>query len=315
MMAWTGEYPEAFVRIIGLIDLAGGLGMLLPSLTRIMPRLTVIAAMAATVTSDPCDRFSLLARRRSADPAQLRPAGTDHFHPLGSLEESADRAALIVSPRIFSNTEANAGLGANLCRHDSKKLELRANSREHWPQRKNSAGALTSQLRVAKGRRQGGSSTQARRVTTSRVAHGRPDELLQGGLMRTHHLGRYVSICAAALGLGGFSAVAGAQSTAPNQLEEITVTAERVETSLQKTPISVTAFGAEELRERGLTNLLEMSTFTPNLVVGSRPGGGFARGGFAIRGIGVDGGADAAVGVYVDDVYYPSGTEQHSRHV
>ncbi len=48
MMAWTGEYPEAFVRTIGLIDLAGGLGMLLPSLTRIMPRLTVITAMAAT---------------------------------------------------------------------------------------------------------------------------------------------------------------------------------------------------------------------------------------------------------------------------
>lgn len=48
MMAWSGEYPEAFVRAIGLIDLAGGLGILLPSLTRIMPRLTVIAAMAAT---------------------------------------------------------------------------------------------------------------------------------------------------------------------------------------------------------------------------------------------------------------------------
>jgi uncharacterized membrane protein YphA (DoxX/SURF4 family) len=49
MMAWTGQYPEMFVRIIGVIDLAGGLGILLPSLTRIMPRLTVIAAMAATV--------------------------------------------------------------------------------------------------------------------------------------------------------------------------------------------------------------------------------------------------------------------------
>ncbi len=49
MMPWTGEYSEMFVRIIGVVDLAGGLGMLLPSLTRIMPRLTVIAAMGATV--------------------------------------------------------------------------------------------------------------------------------------------------------------------------------------------------------------------------------------------------------------------------
>lgn len=44
MMSWTGEYSTGFVRTMGLIDLAGGLGLLLPSLTRIMPRLTVIAA-------------------------------------------------------------------------------------------------------------------------------------------------------------------------------------------------------------------------------------------------------------------------------
>ncbi|MGJ5202646.1 DoxX family protein [Bradyrhizobium sp. HKCCYLR20261] len=45
MMPWTGDHSATFVRIIGLIDLAGGLGILLPSLTRIMPRLTVLAAL------------------------------------------------------------------------------------------------------------------------------------------------------------------------------------------------------------------------------------------------------------------------------
>jgi uncharacterized membrane protein YphA (DoxX/SURF4 family) len=44
MMPWTGELSVAFVRFIGCVDLAGGLGLLLPSLTRIFPRLTVIAA-------------------------------------------------------------------------------------------------------------------------------------------------------------------------------------------------------------------------------------------------------------------------------
>ena len=44
MMPWAGELSETFVRFIGVVDLAGGLGLLLPSLTRIMPRLTVIAA-------------------------------------------------------------------------------------------------------------------------------------------------------------------------------------------------------------------------------------------------------------------------------
>lgn len=45
MMPWTGEYSEAFVRVIGLIDLAGGIGILLPAATRILPRLTVLAAL------------------------------------------------------------------------------------------------------------------------------------------------------------------------------------------------------------------------------------------------------------------------------
>jgi hypothetical protein len=49
MMPWTGEHSETFVRVIGLIDLAGGIGILLPALTRIMPGLTVLAALGCTV--------------------------------------------------------------------------------------------------------------------------------------------------------------------------------------------------------------------------------------------------------------------------
>jgi hypothetical protein len=49
MMPWAGQYSEAFVRSIGLIDLAGGIGILLPALTRILPRLTVLAALGCTV--------------------------------------------------------------------------------------------------------------------------------------------------------------------------------------------------------------------------------------------------------------------------
>lgn len=43
-MPWTGQLPEKFVRFIGLVDLAGGLGILLPALTRILPRLGILAA-------------------------------------------------------------------------------------------------------------------------------------------------------------------------------------------------------------------------------------------------------------------------------
>jgi len=49
MIPWAGDHSETFVRIIGLIDLAGGIGILLPALTRIMPGLTVLAALGCMV--------------------------------------------------------------------------------------------------------------------------------------------------------------------------------------------------------------------------------------------------------------------------
>ena len=37
--------PTSFVRTIGVVDLAGGVGILRPALTGILPRLTVLAAL------------------------------------------------------------------------------------------------------------------------------------------------------------------------------------------------------------------------------------------------------------------------------
>lgn len=45
---WTADLPQ-LVRIAGTADLAAGLGLLLPALTRIAPGLTVWAAIGATV--------------------------------------------------------------------------------------------------------------------------------------------------------------------------------------------------------------------------------------------------------------------------
>ncbi len=104
------------------------------------------------------------------------------------------------------------------------------------------------------------------------------------------------------------SVLAAESSAAGSGLQEIIVTAQRTETSLQRTPVSVTALTAEALEQRGVKNLLDVGNFTPNFEIGSRSGTGSNSGGLAIRGIGVDAGAQAAVGVYIDDVYYPSGT-------
>lgn len=45
---WPIEHPT-LLRFTGVIDVAGGIGILLPALTRIQPRLTVLAALGCTV--------------------------------------------------------------------------------------------------------------------------------------------------------------------------------------------------------------------------------------------------------------------------
>lgn len=44
-MPWMGQVPPAFLYATAVLDLLGGLGVILPSLTRIQPRLTVLAAL------------------------------------------------------------------------------------------------------------------------------------------------------------------------------------------------------------------------------------------------------------------------------
>lgn len=41
---WAGEYPN-LLRLTGVIDLCGGIGIVLPTLSRIRPQLTVLAAL------------------------------------------------------------------------------------------------------------------------------------------------------------------------------------------------------------------------------------------------------------------------------
>jgi uncharacterized membrane protein YphA (DoxX/SURF4 family) len=48
-MGWVASVPAALVRFIGAAELAGALGLVLPALTRIQPRLTVLAALGLVV--------------------------------------------------------------------------------------------------------------------------------------------------------------------------------------------------------------------------------------------------------------------------
>ena len=49
MWPWAGQVPAALVKFTGVVDLLGGLGLVLPMLLRIKPRLTYFAAIGVIV--------------------------------------------------------------------------------------------------------------------------------------------------------------------------------------------------------------------------------------------------------------------------
>ena len=45
MMPWTGQIPATFVRLLGIIDLLGAVGLILPTSLQIKPKLTFWTAL------------------------------------------------------------------------------------------------------------------------------------------------------------------------------------------------------------------------------------------------------------------------------
>lgn len=90
---------------------------------------------------------------------------------------------------------------------------------------------------------------------------------------------------------------------APRELEQVTVTANKVVQSLERAPASITSIGAEFARERAVSGFQELSDYTPNVTMNVSGSAGQ----FVIRGLGTPDtnlGFDPSVGTVVDGVYY-----------
>lgn len=101
------------------------------------------------------------------------------------------------------------------------------------------------------------------------------------------------------------AAAAHAQTAEPSQVEEIVVTAQKREQSLQEVPLAVSEFGADQLEAQSVQNLTDLSAKAPNVVlapVGAYP---YASA-FFIRGLGfadVESTFEPAVGVEMNGIY------------
>ncbi len=98
-----------------------------------------------------------------------------------------------------------------------------------------------------------------------------------------------------------------ASSTQAAQLEEVIVTAEKRATSVQDTPIAVTAFTGEELDRALISKPLDMQFSVPNMLMSK---GNFTTASISIRGIGnqaIGAQSDSGTGVHFNGVYLNNG--------
>src|ERR1700691_241744 len=116
-------------------------------------------------------------------------------------------------------------------------------------------------------------------------------------------------LTAAALGGTAFGVLAGsalAQTAPPTDknsaketgLEEIVVTAEKRESTVQKTPISMTAISEAEIQARGFEDFRSIAQETPGV---SMKTSGPGQTEFEMRGLDATGGFSPTVGFYIDD--------------
>ena len=103
----------------------------------------------------------------------------------------------------------------------------------------------------------------------------------------------------------GAPSVSNAQSGNSGSLEEVIVTAERRQASVQEVPIAVSAYGGEAIEKLQIDETLDLVNVVPNLFGGNNTGLGTANM-YYLRGQGNDESIatfDPPVGTYVDDVY------------
>jgi len=115
---------------------------------------------------------------------------------------------------------------------------------------------------------------------------------------KTHS--HYYAMFGGALGLAGLLGQAQAQQAAHSdtgQLEEIVVTAEKREATIETTAISITALSGGDIQDRGFTDLASLMKTVPGVSIRTS-GPGMTE--FEMRGVASNGGNSPTVGFYFD---------------
>ena len=108
------------------------------------------------------------------------------------------------------------------------------------------------------------------------------------------------------------SPAAAESETSPDQFSEVVITAQKRTSTVQETPISITAVSGEDLQARGVASLAALAQGTPGVSLKTE---GPSQTEIEMRGMTSSGGNSATVGFYLDDIPLAGPASAQNGHV
>ncbi|MDR8411297.1 DoxX family protein [Nonomuraea sp. 3-1Str] len=109
-VAWYAAVPQPLIVFIGVVEVLGGVGLILPAMTGVRPKLTPLAAGGLTLTMILAAGFHIMRGEYGLVPANLVLGGVAAFIMVGRWNLRPVAPAHITTARVLKSIMVLAGL-------------------------------------------------------------------------------------------------------------------------------------------------------------------------------------------------------------
>ncbi|MEV6520568.1 DoxX family protein [Longispora sp. NPDC051575] len=109
-VAWYAAVPQSLIVLIGIVEVLGGLGLILPALTRVAPTLTPLAGAGLALTMVLAAGFHVLRGEYELVPANVVLGGVAAFVAFGRWTPRPVRSGPLTTGRVLGSVAVVAAL-------------------------------------------------------------------------------------------------------------------------------------------------------------------------------------------------------------